>query len=117
MIDIDNFGNRLEKCMKNAGISNTELTQRLNISKNVIGNYKNNQIPNAKILYEISQELGTTIEYLLTGKENKLTENEKELLEKFKLLPDREQIKIIGIIENKVKELNIRGKSSHSEAV
>lgn len=68
MINEENFGKRLEECMIKAGYNNANLTKELNVSKNAVGNYKNNQIPNAAILYKISQILGITMEYLLTGK-------------------------------------------------
>lgn len=85
MIDEERFGQRLENCMKQAKISNTELTRRLNISKNAVGNYKNNQIPNAAILYNISQILGTTMEYLLTGKDiSELTNEEKKIMQAYR---------------------------------
>lgn len=101
MIDEKGFGKRLEECMKQANFSNTRLTKELNLSKNAIGNYKNNQIPNAAILYNISQILGTTMEYLLTGKQSEnLTDNEKEMLKNYRMLPEREQIKFIGKIED-----------------
>lgn len=47
-----------------------------------VGNYKNGQIPNATILYNISQLLGTTVEYLLTGKnsDETITEEEKQII-------------------------------------
>ncbi len=66
-IDIEGFGSRLTKCMETLNLSNSYITKELNLSKNAIGNYKNNQIPNATILFELSQILGTTIEWLLTG--------------------------------------------------
>lgn len=107
-LDITNFGKRLEECMKKAGYSNKKLTDELEISKNAIGNYKNNQIPNATILYQISQKIGTTMEYLLTGKVTtnniELTKNEKELLKEFAFLPEREQIKFIGRLEDEAKK-------------
>ena len=43
MIDDKNFGNRLTECMKIAGYTNSKLTEELNLSKNAVGNYKNNQ--------------------------------------------------------------------------
>ena len=82
MIDDKNFGNRLTECMKIAGYTNSKLTEELSLSKNAVGNYKNNQIPNATILYNISQLLGTTMEYLLTGKHGNenLTDEEKNII-------------------------------------
>lgn len=82
MIDEKNFGKRLTDCMEKAGYSNTKLTKELDVSKNAVGNYKNNQIPNATILYKISQILGTNIEYLLTGKNSseELTSEEEKII-------------------------------------
>lgn len=78
MLNEENFGKRLEECMVKAGYNNTNLTKELNVSKNAVGNYKNNQIPNAAILYKISQILGTTMEYLLTGKDPENLSNEEK---------------------------------------
>ena len=63
------FGKRLEKLMNTRGYSNNQLTKELELSKNAIGNYKNNQIPNATILHKLAQKLGTSMEYLLTGRD------------------------------------------------
>lgn len=101
------FGERLNESMKKAGFSNKDITKELNLSKNAIGNYKNNQLPNVSILYKLSQKLGVSMEWLLTGKEGeteKLTENEKELLTLFRELSERSQIKILGIVEDRYKE-------------
>lgn len=104
MIDEENFGKRLEECMKNAGYSNSKLTEKLKLSKNAIGNYKKNQIPNATILYNISQELGTTVEYLLTGKEkNEITTEEMKIIFAYRKADPAEQgviKKILDIQEN-----------------
>ncbi len=116
-LDIDNFGKRVSLCMKNSGYTNKELTEKLSLSKNAIGNYINNQIPNAKILFNLSQTFGVTMEYLLTGVEKKseLTQNERELLENFAQLPEREQIKFIGKIEEVAKQYECKGKSSNTK--
>lgn len=111
------FGERLNESMKKAGFSNKALTEELNLSKNAIGNYKNNQLPNVSILYQLSQKLGVSMEWLLTGKEGEvLTENEKELLTLFRKLTERDQVKILGIIEDRYKEgLSDDVKSSKSK--
>lgn len=120
-LDLDNFGKRVSLCMKDKGYTNKELTERLSLSKNAIGNYINNQIPNAKILYSLSQEFGVTMEFLLTGEskikstEKQLSENERELLENFAKLPEREQIKFIGRVEEIAKQFECKGKSSKSK--
>lgn len=101
MIDDKNFGNRLTECMKIAGYTNSKLTEELSLSKNAVGNYKNNQIPNATILYNISQLLGTTMEYLLTGKhENEnLTDEEKNIIAAYRKITPAEQGVIKKILD------------------
>ena len=108
MIDEKNFGNRLTKCMKTAGYTNSKLTEALSLSKNAVGNYKNGQIPNATILYNISQLLGTTVEYLLTGKNvnENLTDEEKNIIVAYRKADPAEQVvikKILDIQEQKEK--------------
>ena len=66
-LDLDNFGKRLDECIKKSNLTNTQITKILGLSKNAIGNYKNNQIPNATILYNLSQLIGTSVEYLMSG--------------------------------------------------
>ena len=84
-MDNKEFGKRLEDLMNKKKITNATITEQAGISKNNIGNYKNGQIPNATILYKISQILGTTMEYLLTGKEDEeLTPEEKEIIEHYR---------------------------------
>lgn len=81
-IDGIQFGKRLKKAMDDAKLTNIEITNGLNLNKNAIGNYKNGQIPNAAILVELSNFLGISIDYLLTGKDpENLTLEEKRLVE------------------------------------
>ncbi|WP_411337024.1 helix-turn-helix domain-containing protein [Ruminococcus gauvreauii] len=111
MIDEINFGKRLEECMKSAGYNNSKITKELNLSKNAIGNYKNNQIPNATILYNLSQKLGTTMEYLLTGKnKQELTEEEQNILNAYKSAPDA-----IKTATKKLLDITDTGKLSNSK--
>ena len=49
MINEQEFGKRLTECMQINGYTNAKLTEKLNVSKNAVGNYKNGQIPNATI--------------------------------------------------------------------
>lgn len=79
------FGKRLTYLMNKNKITNQKLTEIANISKNNIGNYKNGQIPNATILYTLSKILGTSMEYLLAGKEPEdLSPEEKILVDKYR---------------------------------
>lgn len=79
------FGKRLKKAMDDAKLTNIEITNGLNLNKNAIGNYKNGQIPNAAILVELSNFLGISIDYLLTGKDpENLTLEEQKLVELYR---------------------------------
>lgn len=84
MIDIE-FGNRISELMKMRNISNAQLTELAGVSKNNVGNYKNGQIPNANILYKLSQILGASMEYLIAGKESAdLTPEEQKLIDLYR---------------------------------
>lgn len=112
MEQILGFGERLKDLMKSRGYSNATLTKELGVSKNAVGNYQNNQVPNATILYKMSQILGTNMEYLLTGKEgNELTVEEKKLLEAYRSAAPAMQEAARKILD--VPDLS--GKSSISE--
>lgn len=100
MIDKKEFGLRLENCMKIKKISNTEITKALDLNKNAIGNYKNGQIPNATILYELSNFLGISMEYLLAGKEaGELTPEELQLVEAYRRADERGKRAILRTAE------------------
>jgi transcriptional regulator with XRE-family HTH domain len=94
MIDKENFGKRISDCMEKSGKSNKEITAQLGLSKNMIGNCKKNQIPSTETLFELSQILGTTVEYLLTGKQSEsLSVQEKKLIESYRSCsPERQAI-------------------------
>lgn len=79
------FAIRLDECMKKANITNKEITEALNLNKNAIGNCKKGQVPYAETLLDISNYLGTTIEYLLSGKTAaELTEEENYLIQLYR---------------------------------
>lgn len=106
MIDKIEFGKRLEKCLEIKEISNTEITKALNLNKNAIGNYKNGQIPNASILYELSNFLGISMEYLLAGKEAKeLSPEEQKLVECYRHADERGKRAIERVAEAESQEL------------
>ena len=106
------FGKRLEQLMKDAKVTNTEITRQLNLNKNAIGNYKNGQIPNAAIIIDISNFLGISIDYLLTGKEpEELTPEERNLVNLYRLADERGKRAIIRTAEAE----NLEQESSDSK--
>lgn len=105
MIDVD-FGKRFSCLMEKTGISYTKLTELAEISKNNVGNYKNGQIPNATILYKLSQIFGVSMEYLLAGKEAAdLTPEEQQLVDCYRRADERGKRTILRTAESESMEL------------
>ncbi|MGN1410991.1 MAG: helix-turn-helix domain-containing protein [Oscillospiraceae bacterium] len=76
--------------------------------------------PSLEYVSRISEFLGVSCDYLLTGKEPipkatmievpkpQLTENEQEMLSVFRMLSEREQLKEIGRLEKTIEQENVR---------
>lgn len=91
---------RIQTKATEKGISIKKLEQEVGIGNGVIKRW-NTSSPQCNKLLLVANYLQISIEWLITGKiTNELTENEKELLKNFKTLPEREQIKFIGKIED-----------------
>lgn len=117
-INENGFGNRLLQCMESTGITNAEITKQLNLSKNAIGNYKNNQIPNASILFRLSQILGVTMEWLLTGEnisDNSLTPDEKKLISNYKISSESGKQAIMNVAKTFADQATKEGELSASK--
>lgn len=88
------------KIMQEKGITAYKLEKEANINATTFYNWKNGKQPPADKLYKIITYLGVSPNEIFGyDSEISLTENEKELLEQFRKLPDREQIKFIGRLE------------------
>lgn len=102
---------RLFALLEQKNLKQSDLAKHLNVRNSVITAWKtrgNN--PPAEYLIQICEFLNVSINDLLgikndivTLNENKLDENELELLSFFKLLPEREQIKWIARLEDAAK--------------
>ena len=63
------LGQRIASLRQSKGISQAELAQRLHISASAVGMYEQGRRePSVEILIALSQELGVTLDYLLSGK-------------------------------------------------
>lgn len=119
MTDIE-FGKRFSELLTLRNITNTKLTELAGVSKNNIGNYKNGQIPNASILYKLSQLLGVSMEYLIAGKEaTNLTPEEQKLVEYYRIADDKSKSMIMTLAaagaEQENKEITEQENSSTSK--
>lgn len=91
------------KIMENKGITAYRLEKEIGINQTTFSNWKKGKQPSIDKIYKIITFLEVTPNELFGYKtEDSLTENERELLEQFRKLPDREQIKFIGRLEEVV---------------
>lgn len=96
----------LLKIMNLKGITAYQLEKDVGINQTTFYNWKKGKQPPADKLYKIITYLEVTPNELFgypTAPE--LTENETELLNLFKQLPEREQIKFIARLEDKVEQI------------
>lgn len=100
------IGQRLLEWRKENKLKTTDLRDSTGISLGALSNYENDKREiSSNFLLKLREIYNADIYYILTGvKNNALTENEKELINSFKVLPEREQIKIIGIVEDKARD-------------
>lgn len=98
-------------------INGKQLGELLELKKSPLTDWKNGKAkPTVEQVKRMCEIFATTADYLILGKEEKqLTENESEMLHYFKKLPNREQIKFIGKIEDVAKGYEENGNSSISK--
>lgn len=103
----------IEKELKKQNISVYKMCKETGIKQTTYQNWKNGAQPRADILKKVVIYLKISADKILeTGyntpekdpDQEDLTENESELLKYFRQLPDREQVKMIGRMEDKAKE-------------
>lgn len=107
---------RINNLLKKKKCKQIELTNYLNLNKNAYSYWKNsNGNSYMSYLAEIADFFDVSIDFLVCGKTNEFTENEKEMLLLFQKFSEREQLKLICKIEEmleakKIKEKKVVGK-------
>lgn len=122
-IDPIEFGKRLKQVLKAQNITQTDVAKNIGISKTSVNNYVQGRIPDATILYQLALQCNTSMEWLLSGIESNsvykssidpnlatnlshpLSEEEEYLIKLIRKLPIRERIKIEGVVEEKLRNL------------
>ncbi|MBO4857890.1 MAG: helix-turn-helix transcriptional regulator [Treponema sp.] len=101
----------LDRILKEKNITAYKLEKEKIVKQQTITNWRKGSEPSAEKIKEIINYIGVSPNEIFGYNEpeadqeqEKLTENEKELLKYFRQLPDREQIKMIGRIEDKVNQ-------------
>lgn len=95
------FIDRLLKLMEQKQVSGYQLEKDTGIKQATLGKWKKGSQPTIdKLVILINYFQVSADELLGTQGTSSLTENEKELLEYFRKLPDREQIKFIARVED-----------------
>lgn len=102
------FGERLKEIRLDKGMSQEEFAAILGTSKQVVSRYENNQrSPKVSVVDQYARKLGVDISCLLDRQEkpslekneNRLSEEEKVLLNLFRLVPSDRKQYILGLIE------------------
>lgn len=93
------FYDNLKAICDSRGLKITTVVTECGGALGSISKWKNGANPNSDIVIKLSFHLGVTTDYLLTGKKNNFSTNESELLKLFQNFNDREQVKIIGRME------------------
>lgn len=110
---------RMFHTLDEKGLSASGLCKVLGIGTNQTTNWKQrNTDPPAKYIVPICEYLGCSMEYLLTGQETEkapvpgISENGREMLELYEQLPERDQLLLLGRLQEMVAPLlDAKGKN------
>ena len=98
----------IENLMKQKGISAYKLEKETGIKQSSFSHWKKGTQPTVDKIIKICEYLKVSPNIIFRYNEpeedpdqEQLTENEKEMLKYFRQLPEREQVKMIGRIEDK----------------
>lgn len=101
------FSDRLIKLRENLGLSQLEVSKRLGIARTTYSGYETGaREPNLETLEKMAGLFDVSLDYLITGSEKDLTEEQEELLWKFIKLNDNDQQMIIDFMERLKKSSN-----------
>lgn len=101
------------------GRTAVELGKYIDVAPSSINGWKKGSYPSSKYIIRISEFLGVSIHYLFTGEEeaneSTLSSEEKELLNSFKLLQNKERFKVLGRIETYLEEYEYNSEDNSSD--
>lgn len=104
--DMKDIGNRIKERRKELKLTQNDIYEQCGIASGALSQIENGtRTPSILIFYKLSQTLQCNVDWLITGKSTnqKMSDNETEMLSYFNLLPEREQIKWIARLEDAAK--------------
>ena len=95
------FYQNLKRICQSRGTTVSAVLKELDINKSHGTHWKNGTDPNMSIAVALSEYLGVSLDYLISGKESdsSLTEDERKLVNFYRRLSEREQQRLIGRAE------------------
>lgn len=109
------LGKRIQEMRKQQNLSQTELANKIGVSKSQVNRYENKGVqPPADILNKLADVFGTSVDFLINGNTDekaKATLKNTELLQRFKELenlPQREQSVILEVITSYIRDFKAK---------
>ena len=94
------IGSRLKAIRKNAGLTMVELRDKTGIAQSTISSYEQNKIvPNAKAILALAKALNVDFKHILGDSVEPNFISDKDLLEKYHILPNSLKILVTQIFE------------------
>ena len=110
------LGDKITMLRKQKNISQSELADTCKISRDAISKYERNEIvPSVEYAKRIAEELGVSIDYLVSGeeKEEALDKDAIKRIKDIQKLPEDERIKVFSVIDALVRDFKTRKAYSH----
>lgn len=116
---------RILYLMEMKGINANQLTEKLELSKSAITDWKKGKAkPSVDAIIKLSIFFEVSTDFLLLGKENKssykehtLSEDECKLLDSFRQIGDEEKLHTLALIQLMAKEKMISTYSNHNSSL
>ena len=107
MLDI--LGNRIAEMRKKRDLSQAELGQLVNKSKDVIGKYERGKTSaSIEVIVKIAQVLEVPLDYLVGNTHTYLNQETLERLNKIEEMPKKEQAIVYHVIDSLIRDYNVR---------
>lgn len=101
------ISSRIDNALTQKQITRAELSRQTGIPVTTIKSWISGTIPNAEAAYKVAHYLGVTVEWLVTGIDSesntvveKYTEQERELIDIFRNLDDRDKNAVITLAQS-----------------